>query len=238
MVLRSRHRSAFVQPLPATLKSGPTSISFCSSLTPHTPRMSASEHDLLVVGAGHLGSRIARQWRQLHPYATIVAETKTQASHTALRDMGVTPVLAASSSGAFPNVAFCVPPRGDPAYSGIVQRAAERATRRFVFTSSTSVHGGALFVREDTPTSDKGRAAILHHAENTALQFDVSVVVRLAGLYLIDRGPHTFWLSKQVVSGCEQALINLVLQFCTTHIERSVAVRCFSCSASCRTLLD
>ncbi|KAI0567693.1 rossmann-fold nad -binding domain containing protein [Gracilaria domingensis] len=172
--------------------------------------MSATDDDLLIVGAGHLGSRIARHWRRLHPSANIIGETKTETSHEALRDIGVTPVLAGSSSASFPNVVFCVPPRGDPAYSDVVGRAASRATRRFVFTSSTSVHGGVQFVTEDTPTSDKGRASFLHHAENVALQRHVAVVVRLAGLYLIDRGPHTFWLSKQLVSGSEKALINLV----------------------------
>ncbi|CAN8067348.1 unnamed protein product [Agarophyton chilense] len=211
---RAHRATAFVQPLPVLLAAphGFSTRAGAASLcrSPLTPRMGATDDDLLIVGAGHLGSRIARQWRRLHPAATIVAETKTNASHPMLRDIGCTPALASASSSQFPYVAFCVPPRGDPEYDNLVDAAAKRARRRFVFTSSTSVYATATLLTEDTPTSHQGRAATIYRAEKRALAYRTSFVVRLAGLYLVDRGPHTFWLSKQVVPGNENSPINLV----------------------------
>lgn len=169
-----------------------------------------SSNDLLVVGAGHLGTRIAKRWRQLHSTATIVGETKTKSSHAQLREAGITPVLAGTSNDSFPNVVFCVPPRGDPNYKNIVEAATKRASRRFIFTSSTSVHAGAESITEDTPARNEGRASFLYQAEEKVLQSASGLVVRLSGLYLLNRGPHTFWLSKGVVSGSEESMVNLI----------------------------
>lgn len=101
-----------------------------------------SSKDLLVVGAGDLGIRIAKGWQHLHPSARIVGETKTEAFHALLRDAGITPALAGTRNHLLPYVVCCVPYpyRGDPNYKNIVQAATKRASRRFVFTSSTSVY--------------------------------------------------------------------------------------------------
>lgn len=136
----------------------------------HSSAVRMSSNDLLVVGAGHLGTRIAKRWRQLHPSASIVGETKTETSHAELRDAGITPALAGTTNHSFSNVVFCVPPRGDPNYKNIVEAATKRASRRFVFTSSTSVHAGAECITEDTPARNEGRASFLYQAEEKVLQ--------------------------------------------------------------------
>jgi hypothetical protein len=35
-------------------------------------------------------------------------------------------------------------------------------------------------------------------------------VVRLAGLYLFDRGAHTFWITRETVSGNPDSFVNLI----------------------------
>ncbi|KAI0559098.1 NAD(P)-binding [Gracilaria domingensis] len=173
----------------------------------HTP---CSDYDLLIVGAGYLGSRVARQWRHIHPAAVIVAETRTDSSHSALRDIGATPALAGCSSQSFPYVVFTAPPYGNVNYHALVEAAAKRAQRRFVFTSSTSVYGSAKSVTENTPTSDQGRGSFLFHAEAAALRYDVSLVLRLTGLYSLERGPQVYWRSKKILPGNEKARVNVV----------------------------
>lgn len=80
-----------------------------------------------------------------------------------------------------------------------------------VFTSSGSVHGGQVVeITERTPVVNEGRGAVLAEAERVVLQRSEGCVARLSGLYLVDRGPHSYWLEKGSVTGAAEGMLNLV----------------------------
>lgn len=170
-------------------------------------------NDLLIVGAGTLGRIIGVEWRQAFPTATVVGETRSDASHPLLVEAGITPAVAGTSSSRFPRVVFCAPPSGSADYPGTAAAAAARVVPggRLVFTSSGSVHGpDALLITERTPVVREGRALVLVEAESNILAIPEGHVVRLAGLYTVDRGAHSFWLKRGSVNGAPDGLLNLV----------------------------
>lgn len=175
--------------------------------------MSTSPDDLLIVGAGHLGRLIAQTWRAKHPSATIVGETGSEASHSTLREIGVIPALAETAPGLFPRVVFCAPPSKFKDYAAAASSATGRVTPsgRFVFTSSSAVTGAATHITEQTPADMEGpRSKVLAEVEQRVLSVPQGRVARLSGLYLVDRGPHTFWFGRGAVTGSPDAVVNLV----------------------------
>ena len=207
------HQTAFLPSVPVSIRTPHPSTSPRRSHQPRqsTPSMN-TPHDLLIIGAGHLGQRIAGTWREKHPVAEILGETRTDASHATLSALGITPVLAGTTTRPFPYVVFCAPPSKFPDYPHAVQEATERVLPdgRFVFTSSTSVYGDVPFANEHTARKDTGRAEKLFHAENAVMGIPGGVVVRLSGLYVLERGAHTFWISRGEVPGSEESILNLI----------------------------
>lgn len=175
---------------------------------PRCARMGAD--DLLIVGAGTLGARIGLQWRHHHPDATIIGETRTDRTHADLLRANIQPALAGELKTSCANVVFCTPPSAVQEYAIAVDSAAKRATRRFVFTSSASVYAREEVVTETTKRASGERANVLREAEDAALRVGNGVVLRLAGLYLLKRGPHTFWMRRGEVTQSESKMINLV----------------------------
>lgn len=118
----------------------------------------------------------------------------------------------------FKDVVFCAPPSGSGDYSGAVKDAASKlwagsnAGGTFVFTSSGAVFGGTdgEEVNEKSPLTDTPRAQRLIDAEK-AVQSNGGAVLRLAGLYLLERGAHNYWLtSGKDVDGRADGIINLL----------------------------
>ena len=68
---------------------------------------------------------------------------------------------------------------------------------------------GGGTVTEDSPVADTPRALKLLDAERVVLQAG-GCVVRLAGLYLLERGAHNAWLGKEAVSQLADGLINQI----------------------------
>lgn len=152
------------------------------------------DHDLLLVGAGALGSRIARNWRALFPGARITCETESATRHPALRESGFSVRLRNDLlEQRFPYVVMAVPPSKTTSYFDEAARAVKLWDRKgaLLLISSTGVYaedtGG--WVEEDSEVAKSERAAILIGAEDVFLQAK-SAVLRLAGLYAEDRGPH------------------------------------------------
>eukprot|EP00177_Eucheuma_denticulatum_P000787 GFKZ01001425.1.p1 GENE.GFKZ01001425.1~~GFKZ01001425.1.p1 ORF type:complete len:362 (+),score=53.67 GFKZ01001425.1:122-1087(+) len=172
-------------------------------------------NDLLIIGAGTLGQLIGTEWRTLHPDAEIVGVTGTDTSHAILRDKGITPVLAREvPAEVFPRVVFCAPPNFfKEDYPDAVEQGVKRVEEggRMVFTSSGSVHGGEVVgITERTPVVSGGRPGLLAEAERVVLRKGEGIVVRLAGLYTLQRGAHSYWLRTGKVGGGEDGLLNLV----------------------------
>jgi len=176
-----------------------------------------TEEDLLVVGAGYLGRRVAKLWQSQKPQAKVVAATLTETNHEALRNEGLEPILAEdlkASKMKFAQVVYCAPPSRTADYAESVTEALQHVASGgiVVFTSSASVFaeddGNA--VDESGSLSESSSAQRMLQAEAAARSAGSSAVLRLAGLYDLERGPHSYWLKVGVVKGAPEGLINLV----------------------------
>jgi nucleoside-diphosphate-sugar epimerase len=154
--------------------------------------------DLLIVGAGALGRRAGRLWLAHHPQARVLAETRSDRSHPGLRGEGMIPRLRSDPDPpSMPYVLFSVPPSSQDDYAAEAARAAALwlGDGRLLITSSTAVYaeedGGRCV--EGSPLADSPRAMRLRDAE-ARLVTAGGLVVRLAGLYDHDRGPHRVYL--------------------------------------------
>jgi nucleoside-diphosphate-sugar epimerase len=170
--------------------------------------------DLLIIGAGTLGRRVGRSWLAHHPPVRVVAETRSDASHPALRDDGMAPRLRSEPDPpAMANVLFLVPPSSQSDYPAEAARAASlwSGEGRLLMTSSTAVYaeeeGGRC--AEDSPLAASARATRLLAAEERLLEVG-AMVVRLAGLYDHDRGPHRAYLRRESSPRRPDGLISLV----------------------------
>ena len=164
----------------------------------------------MVVGAGALGLRAARLWRKTKPDDTILCATWSEERHEEISEEGFD-VTVATKLDEGENVLFCAPPsRAGPGYAQCVADAAKMASRRFVFTSSTSVYKDQPEVKEDSELLDTPRAQRLLDAENAALASSKGRVIRLGGLYDGTRGPHASWLRTGKCMGGEEGLLNML----------------------------
>jgi nucleoside-diphosphate-sugar epimerase len=82
---------------------------------------------------------------------------------------------------------------------------------KFVFTSSGGVYAedDGQAVDEGSPVSDSARAQKLLECERAVLA-EGGTVVRLAGLYSLERGAHNYWCKVGSVDGRPDGLIGLV----------------------------
>ncbi|KAJ7538561.1 hypothetical protein O6H91_11G054300 [Diphasiastrum complanatum] len=184
-----------------------------------------AEKDLLVVGAGALGSLLAQSWLKTNPGCKVVGVTNTTKRHEELRGLGILPTLKQTESiEQFPYVIFCAPPSGSDDYPAELRLAAQRwnGLGSLLFTSSSAVYdcedNGPC--DENTPTFPLGvssRADKLLNAEEEVLKVGGNVV-RLAGLYSLDRGPHTYWLKLGTVESRPDHILNLI------HIEDATSL--------------
>ena len=172
--------------------------------------------ELLIVGAGALGQAVAQQWRAaLGPGARVVGETRTTATHDALRALGIVPQVRGSDGGCqYSNVLFCAPPSGNDDYLLDFAAAAARWSGKgqLVFTSSAGVYaedGGGVVDEASEVAEGNPRIDRLLAVEQECLARGGSVL-RLAGLYTADRGPHVYWLRAGEVKGRRDGLINMI----------------------------
>eukprot|EP00930_Biecheleria_cincta_P072606 TRINITY_DN59983_c0_g1_i1.p1 TRINITY_DN59983_c0_g1~~TRINITY_DN59983_c0_g1_i1.p1 ORF type:complete len:264 (-),score=22.60 TRINITY_DN59983_c0_g1_i1:3-794(-) len=183
----------------------------------------AGSKDLLVVGAGNLGRRVAGLWLGDNEVTRVIGTTLTEESHAHLRALGIEPITvsdAVDMDEKFPNVLFCAPPRtkSNPDSSFYVQAVRDAMQHWagqdhgcFVFTSSGGVisEDSGRVVSEESPVSDSPGVLPLLAAEEIVLAAG-GTVLRLAGLYDDKRGGHAYWMKAGVVKGNSEGLINLV----------------------------
>ena len=171
---------------------------------------------LLIIGAGVLGCGVGERWRAAGG-GEVLAVTRTAKPErdASLRALGLTPrvrdALGADDRHAY--VVFCASPGGNDDYAGEVAGALQLwdGAGRFVFTSSAGVYAedGGGRVAEDAPVGDSPRAAKLLRAEE-AVRAAGGTVVRLAGLYTLERGAHNAWFNMGEVKQRPDGLINQV----------------------------
>jgi len=181
---------------------------------------------LVVVGAGVLGRLAAQEWQELHPGGCeVLGVTRTrpdEEKEAAFRAEGIThryrsDIEAGVRCGQrWPYVLFSASPSGNDDYAAAVANALSYWDKkapggRFVFTSSAGVFaeqdGGV--VTETSPVGSSPRSERLLAAESAVLAAG-GCVVRLAGLYLEDRGAHNYWLSQEEIAQRPDGLINQI----------------------------
>ncbi|XP_039058336.1 uncharacterized protein LOC120201874 isoform X2 [Hibiscus syriacus] len=187
------------------------------SASSSTGKAIVGENDLLIVGPGVLGRLVAEKWREEHPGCRIYGQTVTTDHHDELLSLGINPLLKETKTDQkFPFVIFCAPPSKTPDYPGDISLAALswNGEGSFVFTSSSAPYdcnnNGPC--DEDTlnvPIGRSPRTDNLLKAEKVVLDFD-GCIVRLAGLYKIDRGAHFYWLHKGTVDARPDHILNLI----------------------------
>eukprot|EP00039_Didymoeca_costata_P030214 m.28374 g.28374 ORF g.28374 m.28374 type:complete len:292 (-) comp7998_c0_seq2:59-934(-) len=183
-----------------------------------------SGNSITIIGCGTLGSRVGAL---LHSSGkSIYGETGTTSKHSTLQSLGIIPYTrdkrgVATGSKGVAQVVFCAPPSITPpdnTYADELKLALDQVWNRdapdskFVFTSSSGVYGedNGGIVNEATEVTNTARAQRLLDAERVVLEAG-GIVLRLAGLYTMARGPHGFWYkSPNPPTRNANGLINLV----------------------------
>lgn len=174
--------------------------------------------DLLIVGPGVLGGLVASYWKEKHPTARIVGETRTKDNHEDLKALDIE--LRDREAGMnddekFPFVIFAAPPSGNDDYIAEISRASGKwnGEGTLLFTSSAAVYDveeGEC--TENSPLKKQGqseRTDKLIGSEEAILQAG-GCAVRLVGLYHAQRGAHTYFLKLQTVPRWGELIINLI----------------------------
>lgn len=188
-------------------------------------------NSIAIVGCGVLGTSLCKQILSCPEMESVKvwAITKTRNNHESIKEtVGENPNLNIvtmddlTQETKFENVVFCAPPSGSDDYPGAVKDAVDALwcgpdKGRFVFTSSGGIYGpgNGEVVKETSPlpesTMASSRSLRLVKAEENALSAG-GCVLRLAGLYTLDRGAHNYWLEKSggMVKGSKDGIINLL----------------------------
>lgn len=197
---------------------------FARAAAPRAPikHFSNDAQDLLVVGPGVLGTKIAQHWLSKFPAAVVVGQTNTTASHAGLVSVGVSPrvkTFAANAPGeprSFPFVVFSAPPSGSEDYVAEVVAALKYWNKdgAFVFTSSSAVYANETGEACDETSKvyrvgESPRVDRLLLAERAVLDAG-GIVCRLAGLYHSERGAHKFFIKAPKLDSRADALVNLI----------------------------
>lgn len=183
-----------------------------------SPSLAIGEYDLLIVGPGILGRLVAHNWRQEYPGCKVFGQTATTNHHQELTEIGINPSLkwTKASSFKFPYVIFCAPPYQSSDYLGDLRLAAScwNGEGALLFTSSSAPYdcNDNGLCHEDSPVVPTGRSPrtdVLLKAEKIVLEFGGSVL-RLSGLYKVDKGAHAYWLEKGIVESRPDHILNLI----------------------------
>jgi len=216
---------------------GAAGRSSASSALSMSSATDAAADGIAVVGCGVLGTSLCRQLLT-NPRLNsrkVTGITKTSSRHEQIRSSVASATAAdcddrlrlltadevAQDDNKFKDVVFCAPPSGFEDYPAAVQDAIDRYWDKelggsFVFTSSGGIYGQGSdgeTVTEKSATADPAtnpRTAKLVGAE-TACREGGGCVLRLAGLYTLERGAHNYWLEGgKDVQGRPDGIINLL----------------------------
>ena len=194
------------------------------------------DSSVAIVGMGVLGTSLAKQLLE-STECSIVGVTKTSSRHDALlkelcekkeeygdRVSLCTMEQALQDSLTCNHVVFCAPPSGFDDYPTAISTAFQfllssenkEEVGSYIFTSSGGVYPDSFdgeIVTETTSllsSMDNPRKAKSISAEKACLT-NGGCVLRLAGLYTLERGAHNYWLERApVVKGRDDGFINLL----------------------------
>ena len=157
--------------------------------------------DLMIIGAGVLGKRVAYSWRARYPKATIVGVTRHEQAPDWMKDIKVEHLVRKDMSDnpnkKFANVIFCIPPQTDYAGEAVFATKQWDDQGQIVFSSSAGVYsenGGGL-VTALSPVLDDDRTRAILETEDV-FRVAGGTAVRFGGLFTATRGAHHFWAKK------------------------------------------
>lgn len=195
--------------------------------------------NIAVVGCGVLGTSLCKQLllNKQKGSVSVTGITKTTNNHENIKaeitdydgddDVSSNFQLATfddiPKNKQFTNVIFCAPPSGFENYPQAIKSVIDELWSgpddnnggRFVFTSSGGIYGpgNGETVSETTPipTPESPRTKRLVESELNVIAAG-GCVLRLAGLYTLERGAHNYWLEKSggQIKGSKNGIINLL----------------------------
>jgi len=179
--------------------------------------------DLLIVGAGVLGMMVARKWLALYPGAKVTLKYRSYNKERAETLGGEGFSVISKEKGEdvkAPLVIFCAPPTGNTDYDEDIKlcsqnhwETSEKEKSAFIFTSAGSVYAENKgdVVDEVSETVRNERSGKLLDGEKVVVDAG-GCIIRLGGLYTLERGPHNFWCSGETTefSSKPNGLINLI----------------------------
>eukprot|EP01041_Mallomonas_annulata_P011016 gene11017-23014_t len=178
------------------------------------------KYDLWIVGAGTLGTIVAKLWKMANPESIVIAETKTNKRHDEFLAMDIIPRIRDDrnetiEAGLARNVLICMPPSGAAEYDKELFAGSRMwggpTHGNLVFTSSTVVYGDQSNVVNEAFRLDSrsSRSKKMISAEESISSRGGSIL-RLAGLYTSSRGPHTMWLRNGTIDGNADGVVNML----------------------------
>lgn len=205
------------------------------SLSSNSAKINSKTQSVAIVGCGVLGTSLCKQLLSSPRFesTSVTAITKSTSRHESIKEnigalseketFQLTTYEDIPEGSVFENVVFCAPPSGFEDYPGAVKDAITKlwagsnSGGAFVFTSSGGIYGpgDGETVSESTilpeGSSVSPRTQKLVDAERNTLDND-GCVIRLAGLYTLERGAHSYWLERGdgTVKGDEGGIINLL----------------------------
>lgn len=166
--------------------------------------------NLLVFGAGNLGEKVASLWQEKFPEAQIYAITQTNSKHEHLKLKNFVPLLFSETIPTCSFVLVSVPPKESDIYEKLIRKALASwdTLGSLLFISSASIYAendGGLVVENSAILENH----FLYSFEEKILN-EKGMVLRLAGLYDENRGPHIYLQNKLSFNSSENSLINLI----------------------------
>ena len=148
---------------------------------------------LIVWGAGELGSRVARLWRQND--GPVLGLTRSEQRHPALLALGIEPQVGSAAGWLQPDDLLLLSLPGHETQGEALQQFLQGqipAPARAVLISVTGYYGAAAGrVDEETPAGEGPRPAEIAAVEQMFRRWagEAGVILRLGGLYSAERGP-------------------------------------------------
>lgn len=206
-------------------------MSILTSVTAFASPSLSSCDSVAIFGCGVLGTSLCKQILSCPDFQSksVTAITKTTTNHEKILsnfedcdNFNVVTMDSIKGKEKFDSVVFCAPPSGFEDYPGAVKEVAESLwsgpeNGRFIFTSSGGIYGpgDGDIVNETSPLPESSKASPrsmrLIQAEEVVKDKN-GAVLRLAGLYTLERGAHNFWLEKSDgnIKGSKDGIINLL----------------------------
>lgn len=165
-------------------------------------------NNILVFGAGNLGSRIGSLWKRKYEGSNVYAVTKSLSRHSTLSDSNMIPYTLEQEIPVARHVVFSIPPKDK--YVQLLEKALSHWDRSgsFLFISSTSIYMESQ-CREVTEDSLLNIEHKLFPAEEL-VRNESGNILRLAGLYDSDRGPHKYLKKNLKMRASKNSPLNLI----------------------------